>query len=153
MEKLNGYIRKILLTAGLIEIAVGLLHFIMPKATYQSKGYSGLNSFELDFVTLVILAVGILLITFGSLTIYFSQRLEAVSEIILFYVTLKSLLWIGRVALELMYPIKLNMFTIEPFTAIVLPGLVFEMLLFILSAVLIRKSQLLGPPKRKSVKY
>jgi hypothetical protein len=70
MRKRANTIRNILIAAGIIEIAVGLLHFAMPYFAYQSKGFTLLQSAELDFVTLCIFAIGILLIAFGTITIF-----------------------------------------------------------------------------------
>jgi len=118
---------------------VGLLHFAMPYFVYQIKGLSLLQPNEINFVTLVVFAVGILLVAFGSLTILFSRKVESMIEVLYYYVVIKTVLWVGRVALELLYPINLNMFYVEPFTMIVLPGLVIELLLFVVSLVLIKK--------------
>jgi|APSaa5957512622_1039677.scaffolds.fasta_scaffold42262_1 hypothetical protein len=130
---------QILLTAGVIEIAAGLLHFAMPSIAYQSKGFSLLHPDEINFVTLVVFAVGILLVAFGSLTIFFSKKVETAAEIVYTYVVIKTVLWIGRVVLEILYPVNLNMFNIEPFTLVVLPGIIIEMLLFVVSVVLMKK--------------
>ena len=139
MEKQINLTKQILLAAGIIEIAVGLLHFSMPYFAYQTKGFSLLQPNEINFVTLVIFAVGILLVAFGSITILFSRKLESMIEMLYYYVVIKTILWIGRVVLELLYPINLSMFYVEPFTLVVLPGLIIELLLFIVSIVLIKK--------------
>jgi len=139
MEKQINLTKKILLAAGIIEIAVGLLHFAMPYFAYQAKGFSLLQPNEINFVTLVIFAVGILLVAFGSITMLFSRNVESMIEVLYYYVVIKTILWIGRVALELLYPVNLSMFYVEPFTLVVLPGLIIELLLFVVSVVLIKK--------------
>lgn len=139
MEKQINLTKNVLLVAGIIEIAVGLLHFAMPSFAYQAKGFSLLQPDEISFVTLVIFAVGILLVAFGSLTILFSRKVESIIEVLYYYVVIKTILWIGRVVLELLYPVNLSMFYVEPFTLIVLPGLLIELLLFIVSVVLVKK--------------
>ncbi len=139
MEKQINLTKQILLAAGIIEIAVGLLHFAMPYFAYQTKGFSLLQPNETNFVTLVIFAVGILLVAFGSITILFSRKVESMIEVLYYYVVIKTILWIGRVALELLYPVNLSMFYVEPFTLVVLPGLIIELLLFVVSVVLIKK--------------
>jgi len=139
VEKQINLTKNVLLVAGIIEIAVGLLHFAMPSFAYQAKGFSLLQPDEISFVTLVIFAVGILLVAFGSLTILFSRKVESIIEVLYYYVVIKTILWIGRVVLELLYPVNLSMFYVEPFTLIVLPGLLIELLLFIVSVVLVKK--------------
>ncbi len=132
-------IRKILIAAGIVEISVGLLHFAMPFYAYQSKGLSLLPPNELDFVTLLIFSIGILLTAFGSVTILLARKLASILNIVYYYAVIKTILWAGRVILELLYPVQLSLFHVEPFTLVVLPGLVVELLLFMSSAVLIRK--------------
>jgi hypothetical protein len=139
MEKIIKLIKQILMVAGIIEIAVGLLHFLMPPFAYQAKGFSLLQPDEISFVTLAIFSVGILLVAFGSLTILFSRKVESMIEVLYYFLVIKTILWIGRVALELLYPVNLSMFYVEPFTLVVLPGLIIELLLFAVSVVLIKK--------------
>ena len=142
------WIRRLLLCAGVVEIAVGALHFAMPTQAYQSRGFPNLQPDELSFVTLVILAVGILLLAFGSFTVYLASRTEAIVEVLFWYSLIKAFLWAGRVILEAAYPVRLRLFSVEPFTAVVMPGLLFEMLLFVASTVLARKAMAAGVAPR-----
>ena len=132
-------IKNILLVAGVVEILVGLLHFGMPYFLYQSSGFESLSNIESDYLLLVTYAVGILLIAFGSTTILLSSKIEEIKKIIYYYLIIQIVLWIARVSLEIIYPLGLDMFYIEPFTLIVLPGLVVELLLFIISAFLLKR--------------
>ncbi len=136
---MQNKIKYILRVAGTIEILVGLLHFLMPYFLYQSTGFKELNHIESDFVLLVTYSVGILLIAFGATTILLSSKIKEMKEIVYYYLIIKIILWIARVSLEIIYPVGLNMFYIEPFTLIVLPGLIIELLLFIVSAILLKK--------------
>ena len=137
MLKKERFVRKILVLAGIIEVAVGLLHFFMPSFVYQSPGFMTLESKEVHFVTLVIFAVGILLMAFGSVTFFMTKFAD--HSLLYYYSLIKSFLWLGRVGLEIAYPIELRLFWVEPFTSIVLPGLVFELLLFVCAAFCLRK--------------
>ena len=132
-------LKTVLLVAGVIEIAVGLLHFGMPYFAYQSAGFMGLDSAEINFVTLIIYAVGILLIAFGCVTVLFGRQIKSTLNILTSYLVIKIALWAGRVLLELIYPVELSMFYIDPFTYIVLPGLIFELLLFVFAWILVRR--------------
>lgn len=116
----------------------------MPSAAYQSRGFPNLQPDELSFVTLVTLAVGILLLAFGAFTIYLASRTEAMLEVLFWYSLIKSFLWAGRVILELAYPVRLRLFSVEPFTAVAMPGVVFELLLFVASAVVARRALAAG---------
>jgi hypothetical protein len=139
MQKYTFWARNLLIVTGVIELAAGSLHFLMPRFAYQSVGFSHLSANEISFVTLCVFAVGILLLAFGCFTLVLSSKIESSSEILFYYVSIKSALWLGRVVLEIVYPVKLKMFSIEPLTIVVLPGVTFEMLLFVVSLVLIRK--------------
>ena len=139
MAKQFKLLKPILYVAGIIEIAAGLLHFAMPEFAYRSKGFSLLQQGEIDFVTPVVFSVGILLVAFGSLTTLFAMKIESTILLLYYYLVIKTALWTARIVLELLYPVNLNMFNVEPFTTVVLPGLVFELLLFVISLTLARK--------------
>ena len=130
-------IKSLLITAGTVEIFVGLLHFAMPYFIYQSNGFMHLTNIESDFVLLVTYAVGILLVAFGVTTILLSTQINVITKLIFYYVLIQIVLWIARIILELLYPLQLNMFYIEPFSAIVLPGLVIELSLFVIAVFFI----------------
>jgi len=131
-------LKNILLTAGVIEILVGCLHFLMPYFLYQSNGFEQLNSIESDYLLLITYAVGILLVAFGATTLLFAIKIDEFKKILFYYLLIKIILWTARVILEILYPLGLSMFYIEPFTTIVLPGLVLELFLFIVSIILVR---------------
>ncbi len=139
MEKQINMTKQTLLVAGIVEVVVGLLHFVMPFFAYQSKGFSLLQPNEINFVTLVIFAVGIFLVAFGGLTILFSRMMESMIEVLYYYVVIKTVLWAGRLVLELLYPVNLSMFYVDPFTLVVLPGVIIETLTFAVSVFLIKK--------------
>jgi len=132
-------IKSILWVAGIVEILVGLLHFGMPYFLYQSSGIASLSNIELDYLFLVTYAVGILLIAFGSTTLLLSSKIEEIKEILYYYLLIQIVLWVARVSLEIIYPLGLDMFYIDPFTLIVFPGLVVELLLFVISAILLKR--------------
>ncbi len=143
-QRHERWIRRLLLGAGAVELAAGALHFAMPSSAYRSRGFSGLQPDELGFVTLVILAVGILLLAFGAFTVYLASRTEAIVEVLFAYSLIQAFLWTGRVILEIVYPVRLRLFSVEPFTAVVMPGLVLELLLFVASAVVARRALAAG---------
>jgi len=145
---MNIWARNLLFVAGAIECIAGILHFFMPRFVFQSDGLSQLSDNEIAFVTLFIFAVGILLIAFGCITIVFSLKIRPSFEVLYYYLFFKCVLWFGRVLLEVLYPVKLNLFYIDPVTIVVLPGVVMEFLLFITSFVVVRKMTKLNKPKR-----
>lgn len=124
-------LRRLLLVAGIIEIAVGLAHFAMPHFANQSDGFAQLRTGESDFFTLVTFAVGILLIGFGCMTLVFAKDPVSAINVLLLYVIIKSVLWTARVLLELTYPVTLKLFGVQPFTALASPGLVAVLAIFV----------------------
>jgi|WetSurMetagenome_2_1015567.scaffolds.fasta_scaffold857101_1 hypothetical protein len=138
MESDRSWVKNILLTAGIIEIVLGLAHFVFPYFAYQSKGYSLLNYNEIDFVTLCIFCVGILLVAFGTCTVFLSSKVETAIKIVFFYTIVKSILWTGRVILGILYPANIPLFFIEQPNIVVFPTLVFEWLLFVFSFFVIK---------------
>ncbi len=139
MEKEIVILRNILMSAALIEISVGLLHFLMPYYLYDVASFHLLTENEKSFVTLLTLAIGILLVAFGSVTVLFSKNITQLLDVLFIYLLIKVALWLARVSLELLYPIELKLFYIEPFTLVVLPGVIFEFVLFIYSLYLVSK--------------
>ena len=137
VEKRNNWIKTILLIAGIIEIVAGLAHFTMPYFAYEARGFSFLNQDETNLITLCVFAVGILLIAFGTLTIFFALKAETAKQLLYFYVIIKSLLWLGRIILEIFYPVKISLFFIESPSKAIMPLLIFECLLFVFPAALI----------------
>lgn len=130
----------VIVSAGVIEILVGLLHFFMPLFFDKSKTFGQLPNIEMDFLLLLTYAVGILLIAFGATTILLSRKQKELEKILYFYLIIQSILWVGRIVLELLYPVNLEMFGVEPFTLVVLPGLILEWGLFVYATILLRKN-------------
>jgi len=137
---MNNMLKNIMIVAGVQEIMVGILHFMMPYFLNQSAGFLQLSSTEMDFVILVTFATGILLVAFGSVTLLLSKVDLSMIKVLYYYLWIKIILWTARVVLELVYPVNLDMFYINPFTLVVFPGLVSELVLFIIAMFLVRKT-------------
>ena len=88
-----------------------------------------------------IFAVGILLVTFGGLTTFLAFKVESAADVLPCYLVIKSILCLGRVVLDLVYPGKVALFGIEPFTAVAMPGVILVGLLFAVSFVLLMTSR------------
>ena len=134
----NQYLQNIIKLAGIIEIIIGLIHFVMPYFIYQINNFNLLPKNELVFILLCVLSVGILLISLGIITILLAKQLDKIIDIMSIFIIIQIILWIFRVTFEFIFPLNINMFYIDPFTNIVLPGLIIELLLFIFSYILIK---------------
>ena len=64
--------RSLIFIGGILELFVAIIHFIMPYFINEIKSLS--LHFK-DFVILGITAIGLCQLVFGSLTIYFGQKL------------------------------------------------------------------------------
>ncbi len=137
----GGRLQQLLFVAGIAEIAVGLLHFFMPIYYRRSAGLANasLDEHERAYVALVTYAVGILLLAFGAMTLTFARRPAAALDVLVPYLTIKCVLWAARLGLEVVYPVRLEMFGIDPFTILVLPGVAAELVVFIVATVLARR--------------
>ena len=132
-------LKTLLIVAGTVEVMIGLLHFAMPTYYRRSPGLADLDGPEADFVTLVTFAVGILLIAFGVLTLGLSRHPARHLDVLLPYLVVNSVLWAGRLGLELIYPVRLDMFGIDPFTVVVTPGVAVQFILITLAAAQARQ--------------
>jgi hypothetical protein len=137
MRDRGDVVRRLLLIAGIIEVVAGLAHFAIPSFAYQARGLALLTPDESGLVSAAILSVGILLIAFGALTIRLASK-SSPAEILMFYATLNSILWVARVVVELIYPVRISLFLVARPTVLLLPAFVLESALFLAAAVLLR---------------
>ncbi len=137
----RGLLGNLLIVAGGVEIAVGLLHFAMPTFYHRSPALAELPVADDDFIVLVTFAVGILLTAFGAMTLVFARRPYDNIGVLVPYLVIKTLLWVARLVLEALYPVRLEMFGVDPFTAVVTPGIAAEAVVFAAAARLARQSQ------------
>ncbi|NNG01582.1 MAG: hypothetical protein HKM93_19495 [Desulfobacteraceae bacterium] len=137
MEKSNHWVKRILLFAGVFELTAGLSHAVMPLYIYESPGFSLLQPGEIDIITLSVFSVGILLVAFGSLSILFAMDFGRMNNrTMLYFVSTQAILWAMRIILELLYPTKVAMFSVEQPTVILVPVFIFLCGLFLLSGTL-----------------
>lgn len=138
MKKYDGWVKRILIIAGSIELIAGLSHAVMPYYIYKSAGFSLLQPNEINIITLCVFSVGILLAAFGTFTIIIAIKYVADNNNMLFYfVSTKAALWAARIVLEFLYPTKIAMFSIEQPTIILTPIFIFICCLFIWSGILL----------------
>ncbi len=129
----NGqWIPRAILWAGVIEVLVGAMHFLMPPFVFRSAGFVSLSASEADFVRLILFALGFLLVALGSLTVVVSLHQEEWHGLLLPLLTIQSLLWCARIGIEVHYPVAVPLFFLDQPTTLVMPLLVFETLLFVL---------------------
>ena len=146
-EKRLRTLKGILFIAAAVEVLVGLLHFVMPLEYRDSAGLGALDGAEADYVTLVTYAVGILLVAFGATTYLLARRPAHHLDVLVPYLLVKTILWAARSALEVAYPVQLEMFGVDPFTTLVLPGVLAQTAVFAVAGVLAYRIRTVRPQR------
>jgi hypothetical protein len=141
MEKSAKTIITCLLVAGILQIVMGLSHFLMPRFIYQSPGFQYLNQLETDLVTLCILSVGILLIAVGSILVVCAKKYATHKEIVFYILIINLILWFVRIILELLLPIKLPVLFVENPTIYALPAFIILWFIMAYAFVLMRREK------------
>ena len=132
----SPWITRMVFTGGLLELILGAIHFVMPWFVLRAQGIGALNPPERNFVILCVVAVGLLLIALGLITILLVRGASLNNTAWTLFLTIKALLWSGRVFLELLLPVSISMFFISQPSILILPVIVIETLLFAIPAIL-----------------
>ncbi len=138
MKPRRNLAKTLLIVAGVIEIVVGLAHFGMSAFTPKSPEIAASAQSKPDSVTLLTLSVALLLMAFGACTLLLIRE-SVPAQILFYYTVIKSAFWLGRVILEVIYPVKVPLFSLEQPTLVILPILVIVWLLFVVPAFLLAK--------------
>jgi hypothetical protein len=133
MKALNKWLLQI---AGTIEVIIGAAHFGMPYFAFQLPGFSQLNPEASNFVSLCILAVGLLLVAIGLITVLVASTLAASNRALLVFLVIKASLWSGRIVLEILYPVSIPLFFIKNPSTAVLTILMANWLLIVSSGII-----------------
>jgi hypothetical protein len=124
-------ISRFMLVGGSIEILIGLIHFVMPFQIVSTSEIASLPSNYKIIITLMIVAVGLCLVTFGALSIYFSGRLMKGERSAWVFGVSQGILWIGRTILEMLFPVTIPLLFLSNPTVLVLPMVFILSLLFL----------------------
>jgi hypothetical protein len=112
--------RKSMLIGGIIELAIAVIHFLMPFQFIREDGFGCLSKPFMDFVLLATLAIGLCLIVFGILSLFLSERLLVGERSAWLFGLSQGILWLGRAFLEIVYPVKFKLFFLPNPTFIIL---------------------------------
>jgi hypothetical protein len=100
---------------GVLFTAMGIMHFPLAFRLARLPSYAALSPAALDFLVLLCQCVGLLLLLVGGLSFYFSHRLryhDIAASVFFLAVGLTS---IGRIILDVLYPLTLLGETASPF--------------------------------------
>jgi hypothetical protein len=129
---------RAMLTCGIAEILIAILHFLMPFQFVRGGAIAGLPADYRGFVFHGIVAIGLCLTVFGALSIYFSQRLALGDTTARVFGLSQGVLWCGRTVTELIFPIKIPLFFLSNPTVVILPLVALLALLFLAPRVMLR---------------
>jgi hypothetical protein len=132
---------RLMITGGIIEIAIGILHFVWPVELNRVGLLSDLSGDFRDLLILASISIGLCVLVFGTLSIFYSKKLAAGHGAAWVYGISQGILWEVRAIFELMFPVKVPMFFISNPTVFVLPFAILLGLVF-LAPLLIFKGEL-----------
>lgn len=100
--KVAGWIAFI---GGCISIWQGVEHFPLAFEMAKYHEYASLSKPASDLLKLLWFCIGILLINFGVLSLYFSRKIKTDDSAARFFVLCGGILYLARTAIEIMYPV------------------------------------------------
>jgi hypothetical protein len=96
---------------GALTASMGIGHVFGARTVQQLPSLSALLPGVTDFIVLLFECVGILLLFLGGLSIYFARGLAVGDRVAKVFFACASLLWLGRVAIEVMHPVTVIVIT------------------------------------------
>ncbi|MCP4539665.1 MAG: hypothetical protein GY832_21215 [Chloroflexi bacterium] len=131
---------RTMLTGGIVEILIAILHFLMPLEFARAGAIAELPTEYRDFVLHGIVAVGLCLTVFGALSIYFSRKLLLGDTTAWTLGISQGILWSGRTITELIFPIKVPLFFISNPTSLILPLVALLALLYLVPLMMCKET-------------
>lgn len=127
-----------LLTGGMLELTAAIAHFVWPFQLNNYGEYAKLSKAHSDLLLLCVIAVGLLLLVFGLLSIYFSYAIATMQKAALVFGCSQAFLFFVRAALEIAFPVRIPMFFINNPATFILPGTIILFLLYLIPVALIK---------------
>jgi uncharacterized membrane protein HdeD (DUF308 family) len=139
---------KLMFTGGIVEIIIGILHFVWPFQFNEPGGFADVSSDYGSAVFLCVICIGLCQIVFGALSIYYSKRLLSSERSAWIYGISQGILWQVRTLFELLLPVRIPFFFLSNPTVFVLPlcfllGLLFLVPLLTFKNDLLRNQEVL----------
>lgn len=134
--------RHLVFAGGITELLVAVTHFVMPATLSQAAEIAGLPLDYRNYVFHVTIAIGMCMIPFGILSIYFSRKMAQGERTAWVFVLSQGILWASRTLSELILPVRIPLFFLSNPTTIILPMAVVMALLFIAPTLLCMQDQI-----------
>jgi len=126
---------KFLLAGGVAELVIAAIHFLMPLSIDRSARIAGVPAEYRSFISLATSAVGICMVVFGVLSIYFSKRTSQDGRTWWIFSLSQGLLWAVRAFLELILPVRIPLFFLPDPTLVILSAAIGVALLFLIPSL------------------
>ena len=111
---------KLMFIGGIAELVVALLHFLMPFQLATAGEIVELSHDYRGFLLLATFAIGLCMVIFGGLSIYFSNKLLLGEESAWIFGLSQGALWAGRAIFELILPVRVALFFLPNPTVLIL---------------------------------
>jgi hypothetical protein len=130
----NRITQYALLIGGVFVSIIGVAHIFMPALGYDKQVPLSMSTEISDhFYYLGTYAICLFLLTIGSISIYVSKK--GYPDVSLTICCIFALLWIGRLILEIIYPVKLKLFFLDNPTIVLTPFIASIALIYLSGAV------------------
>jgi hypothetical protein len=136
-RKLSGILIS---TGGLLELAIGILHFTWPFSFLQLPNFQGIESSIRDLLLLTALAVGLCLSVFGILSFYFSKQVKTEIKTVRIFCISQSTMWVIRLIFEILLPVRVSIYCIDNPSNIIIGGAIVLILVYLFPVIFLRKS-------------
>ncbi|MBI5952864.1 MAG: hypothetical protein HY865_14500 [Chloroflexi bacterium] len=133
----NQLAGRFILYGGIVELLVAALHFIMPFSIGQAAEINKLPIDYRNYVFHATIAVGLCMMCFGMLSIYFSRKASHGDKNAWVFAMSQAALWTTRAISELILPIKVPLFFLSNPTTVILPMVIVIVLLFLVPNVIL----------------
>ena len=135
----NKLSRALIIVGGFVELIIAILHFIWPFNFIQLSDFENVTSPIKDFIMLASLAIGLCMTVFACLSFYFSKRIVSGDKSVMIFSLSQVILWIFRLIFELIYPVRVPLYSIENPSNIIIFGVVIIILIYLIPVFLLRK--------------
>jgi hypothetical protein len=123
-------------SGGVIEIVIGILHFVWPFQFNEPGGFADVSSDYGSAVFLCVICIGLCQIVFGVLSIYYSGKLLNGQRSAWVYGISQGILWEARTGFELLLPVRIPFLFLSNPTVFVLPMCFLLGLLFLVPSLI-----------------
>lgn len=109
MTRSVKFARLFLVLAGLVPLAVGIMHLFLPSFGFDDAVLAQFTpASRSHFVDLALYAIAVFLLAFAFLTFYFAARVESSGAIV--FSVVQSVVWVLRSILEVIFPVEIALF-------------------------------------------